>query len=62
MTSLKSRLIKTTFSEIYPYKNGQKVLALGAIELNLTMVATKKLRDISRDFQGVLSPIFTGIS
>ena len=34
--SLKSRLIKTTFSEIYPYKNGQKVLALGAIELNLT--------------------------
>ena len=34
MKSLKSRLIKTTFSEIYPYKNGQKVLALGAIELN----------------------------
>ena len=36
MISLKSRLIKTTFSEIYPYKNGQKVLALGAIEFNLT--------------------------
>ena len=28
--------IKTIFSEIYPYKNGQKVQAFGAIELNLT--------------------------
>ena len=35
MISLKSCLIKTTFSEIYLYKNGQKVLAIRAIELNL---------------------------
>ena len=28
--------VKTIFSEIYPYKNVQKVLAFRTIELNLT--------------------------